>query len=139
MVCKVSPTIMDKSLGTLLHFWGVFQFRQVQPLPSPHKRCCVSRIVFRVSTLYRVGERRTARKFRNRCTVLRGNREMTEKYEYCITVPRTFVHDCSCSTFLHMQPTFTVCKNKTIFLGGKGSLRLVRQIIKMKMRDIFCI
>ena len=20
---------------------------------------------------------------------------MTEKYEYCITVPRTFVHDCS--------------------------------------------
>ena len=32
-------TIMDKSLGTLLHFWGVFQFTQVQPLPSPHKQC----------------------------------------------------------------------------------------------------
>ena len=29
------------------------------------------------------------------CTVLRGNREMTEKYEYCSTVPRTFVQDCS--------------------------------------------
>ena len=37
---------MDKSLGTLLHFWGVFQFTQVQPLPSPHKQCWtrVSRI-----------------------------------------------------------------------------------------------
>ena len=35
--CK--PTIMDKSLGTLLRFWGVFQFTQVQLLPSPHKQC----------------------------------------------------------------------------------------------------
>ena len=32
-------TIVDKSLGTLLRFWGVFQFTQVQPLPSPHKQC----------------------------------------------------------------------------------------------------
>ena len=40
------PTIMDKSLGTLLRFWGVFQFTQVQPLPSAHKECWtrVSRI-----------------------------------------------------------------------------------------------
>ena len=30
-------TIRDKSLGTLLHFWGVFQFTQA--LPSPHKQC----------------------------------------------------------------------------------------------------
>ena len=29
------------------------------------------------------------------CTVLRGNREMTEKYEYGSTVPRTFVQDGS--------------------------------------------
>ena len=49
---------------------------------------------FRVSTFYRVGGGRTARKFRKECTVLRGNREMTEKYEYCSTVPRTFVQDC---------------------------------------------
>ena len=90
-------TIMDKSLRSLLHFWGVFQLTQVQPLPSPHKQCRtrVSRIFFRVSTLYRVGGGRTARKFRKHCTVLRGNREITEKYEYCSTVPRTFVHDCS--------------------------------------------
>ena len=26
---------MDKSLETLLRFWGVFQFTQVQHLPSP--------------------------------------------------------------------------------------------------------
>ena len=32
----------------------------------------VSRIFFRVSTLYRVGEGRSATKFRKRCTVLRG-------------------------------------------------------------------
>ena len=47
---------------------------------------------FRVSTLYRVGGGRTARTFRKRCT---GNREVTEKYEYCSTVQRTFVQDCS--------------------------------------------
>ena len=26
---------MDKSLGTLLSFWGVFQFTQVHPSPHP--------------------------------------------------------------------------------------------------------
>ena len=86
------PTIMDKSLGTLLRFWGVFQFTQVQPLPSAHKECWTR--VSRISTLYRLGGGRTARKFRKGYTVLRGNREMTEKYEYCSTVPRTFVQDC---------------------------------------------
>ena len=89
-------TIMDKSLGTLLHFWGVFRFTQVLPLPTRHKQCWtrVSRIFCRVSTLYRVGggrTGRTGRNFRKGCTVLRGNREMTEKYEYCSTVPRTFL------------------------------------------------
>ena len=91
-------TIMDKSLGTLSRSWGVFQCTQVQPLPSPHKQLMLDECIqnfFRVSTLYRVGGGRTARKFRKGCTVLRGNREMTEKYEYCSTVPRTFVQDCS--------------------------------------------
>ena len=31
----IYPTVVDKSLGTLLHFWGVFQFTQVQPSPHP--------------------------------------------------------------------------------------------------------
>ena len=88
---------MDKSLGTRLRYWSVFQFSQGQPLPSSHKQCWtrVSRIFFRVSTLYRVGGGRTTRKSRKRCTVLRGNREITEKCEYCGTVARTFVQDCS--------------------------------------------
>ena len=34
----IKPTIMDKSLGTLLDFWGIFQFTHAQPLPSPHKQ-----------------------------------------------------------------------------------------------------
>ena len=43
---ETRPTIMDKSLGTLLRFRGVFQFTQVQPFPSPQKQCWmrVSRI-----------------------------------------------------------------------------------------------
>ena len=90
-------TIVDKSLETLLHFWGVFQFTQVQPLPSPHKQCWtrVSRIFFRGSTLYKVEGGITARKFRKGLTALRGNRKMTEKYKCCSNVPRTFVHNCS--------------------------------------------
>ena len=32
-------TIMDRSLGTLLRFWGVFYFTPAQKLPSPHKQC----------------------------------------------------------------------------------------------------
>ena len=91
-----NQSIMDKSLGTLSRFWGVFQFTQVQPLPSLHKQCwtCIYNF-FRVSTLYRVGEGKTARKFWKWCTVLRWNREMTEKYEYYSTVPRIFAQDCS--------------------------------------------
>ena len=93
-------TIVDKSLETLLHFWGVFQFTQVQPLPSPHKQCWtrVSRIFFRGSTLYKVEGGITARKFRKGLTALRGNRKMTEKYKCCSNVPRTFVHNCSIRT-----------------------------------------
>ena len=90
---EVGSTIMDKSLGTLLHFWGVFQFTQTQPLPSPHKQR--SSFFFRCSTLHRLGWGRTAIKFRKGCTLLWGNPEVTEKCEYCITVSRTSVHDCS--------------------------------------------
>jgi len=40
-----------------------------------------------------VGGGGTARKFRKGFTVLTGKREMTEKYEHCSTVLRTFVQD----------------------------------------------
>ena len=87
---------MDKSLGTLLRFWGVLQFTQVKPLPlTPQTmlEACIQNFS-RVSTLYKVRGGRTARKFRKGCTILRGNRELTEAYEYCSTVPMTFVQDC---------------------------------------------
>ena len=35
------------------------------------------------------------------CTVLRGNREKTEKYKYCSTVPRTIAQDCSYDIFCY--------------------------------------
>ena len=50
--------IMDKSLGTLLRFWAVFQFT-----PQTMLDACIQKF-FRVSTLYRVEGERTARKFR---------------------------------------------------------------------------
>ena len=87
---------MDKSLRTLA-FLGRFPMHAgpTPPLtPQTMLDACIQNF-FRVSTLYRVGGGRTARKFRKGCTVLRGNREMTEKYEYWSTVPRTFVQDCS--------------------------------------------
>ena len=86
---------MDKSLGTLLRFWGVFQFTQVQPLPSPHKQCWtrVSRIFWEIQLCIGWGEGELQEHFENDA-VLRGSREMTEKYAYCSTVPRTFVQDC---------------------------------------------
>ena len=64
--------VIDRSLGTVLHFWGFFQFTQAQLLPSPHKQSWkhVSRIFFGVSTLYRVGRGRTARKFQKGCSIL---------------------------------------------------------------------
>ena len=83
--------------------WDTFAFPGRFPIhtgPSPPLTpqtildACVQNN-FRVSTLCRVGGGRTARKFRKGCTVLRGNREMTEKYEYCSTVPKTFAQDCS--------------------------------------------
>ena len=95
MKTEVTSTIMDKSLGTLLRFWGVFQFTQVQPLPSPLKQCWtrVSRIFSEIQLCIGWGEGELQENFENDA-VFRGSREMTGKYAYCSTVPRTFVHDC---------------------------------------------
>ena len=120
---------MDKSPGTLLRFWGVFQFTQVQPLPSPHKQCCtpVSRIFFSEFRLCigwgGSGGRENCEKIsKKKCTVWRGNREMTEKYEYCSTVPRTFVQDCSFSlrlfvyVFLLLNIFYPSCSSRVSLL-----------------------
>ena len=101
---------MDQSLGTRLRFQGVFQFTQLQPLPSSHKQCWmrVSKIFFEFQLCMGWGGGRTARKFQKECAVLRGNREMTEKYEYCSTVQRTFVQDGRFNSSL-----FTILKFKS--------------------------
>ena len=83
---------MDKVLG---HFAFLRRFPihtgPATPLtPQTMLDACIQNF-FQVSTLYRVGGGRTAGEG---CTVLRGNQEMTEKYEYWSTVPRTFVQDC---------------------------------------------
>ena len=93
----------QKSWNTFA-FLGRFPIHTGPTLPSPHIQCWtrVSRIFFRVSTLYRVGGGRTARKFWKGCTALRGNRETRKKYEYCSTVPRTFVQDCSCAYLVRL-------------------------------------
>ena len=83
--------------------WDTFAFLGCFPIhtgpappliPQTMLDACIQNF-FRVSRLYRVGGGRTARNFPKGCTVIRGNREMTEKYEYCSTVPRTFVQDCT--------------------------------------------
>ena len=71
------------------HFWvsGRFPIHKgpTPPLtPQTMLDACIQNF-FPSSTLYGVGGGRTARKVRKGCTVLRGNRELTEKYEYCIT------------------------------------------------------
>ena len=73
-------------------------------IPQTMLDACIQNF-FRVSTLYRVGGGRTTREFRKGCTVLRGNREMTGKYEYCSTVPRTFVQDCSFDSIKYLERT----------------------------------
>ena len=74
---------------------------------------CINNYSSRVSTLYRVGGGRTARKFRQGCIVLRGNWEMTEIWilQYC---PKDF-----CPAFFLLKWTGTgflknVCRKRTL-------------------------
>ena len=76
-------------------YWGNFCicgafFSSHMPNPIPHPTNKVERVYpefFRVSTLCRVEGGRTPRTFRKGCTVLWGHPQITENYEYCITVP----------------------------------------------------
>jgi len=75
----------------------------------------------RVLTLYSVGGGRTPRNIRKGCTVLRGNREMTEKHEYCSIVLRTFVQDCSYSKTVSAREV-RCCGIVYLFSCSKGKL-----------------
>ena len=67
---------------------------------SPHTTNNVGRVYpefFPRFNLYRVGGRDNCKKISKRMHCFMKEHRMTEKYEYCITVPRSFVHDCSVS------------------------------------------
>ena len=48
------------------------------------------------------GEGELQENFEKDAVFLRGIREMTEKYEYCSSVARTFVQDCSCAYLVRL-------------------------------------
>ena len=84
--------------------WATFAFLErfpihIGPTPPPdHPTNNVGRVYPEFFSEFQLcigcgGGGRTARKFRKGFTVLKGNREMTEKYEHCSTVLRTFVQD----------------------------------------------
>ena len=117
--CSESYNHGQKSWDTFA-FLGCFPIHTgpAPPLtPQTMLDACIQNF-FRVSRLYRVGGGRTARNFPKGCTVLRGNREMTEKYEYCSTVPRTFVPDCSSPVFPLSQESKRVGDREVRKKGG---------------------
>ena len=72
----------------------------------------------RYSTLYRVGEGELQENF-GKDPLFRGNREMTEKYEYCGTVPRTLVQDCLNSGFWGKKSVFYIFPTLFRHFGDK--------------------
>ena len=86
---------MDKSLGTLLRFWGFSIHTGSTPPFTPQTMldACIQNFS-EIQLCIGWGEGELQENFENDA-VLRGSREMTGKYAYCSTVPRTFVHDQS--------------------------------------------
>ena len=78
----------QKSWGHFCICGAFFSWHLPNPIPLPTNK--VERVYpefFRVSALCRVEEGRTPRTFWKGCTVLCGHPQITENYEYCITVP----------------------------------------------------
>ena len=102
--------------------------------PSPHPTNKVGRLYpefFPSFNFVQGGGERTLRKFRKGCTVLRWNREMTEKYEYCSTFPRTFVQDRSSCSYCSLNThDWRFLIHYTNFLATKSV------IISVKMKAL---
>ena len=100
--------IMDKSLGTLLHFWAFSN--SYRPKPSPHPTNNVGRVYPEFFSEFQLciwwWEGKLQENLEKDALFYEGLR-MTEKYEYCITVPRTFVHDCRFTLFLSRLVLFS--------------------------------
>ena len=92
---------MDKSLGTLLPFWAFPIHTGPNPPLIRHKQYWtrVSRIFSDFQLCIWWGEGKLQENLEKDALFYDGPR-MTEKYEYCITVPRTFVHECRFTLFL---------------------------------------
>ena len=77
---------------TLSRLWGVSH----RSNPSPHPTNNVGRVYREFFSEFQLCIRWGEGELQENlgCTVLRGNREMIEKYEYCSTVLRTFVQYC---------------------------------------------
>ena len=94
--CYLQPTIMDKSLATLLHFWAFSNSHR--PNPSLHSTNNVGHVypeLFLSFNIVQGGGRENSKKNSKRMHCFMRKPRMKEKYEYCITVPRTFAHYCS--------------------------------------------
>ena len=100
--CLFSSHLLFRQLWTevLGHFRvpGAFSnAHRSNPSPHPTNNWCwtsVSRIFSEFQLCIGCGEGELQENF-EKDALFRGNREMTEKYEYCSTVLRTFVQDCS--------------------------------------------
>ena len=77
-------TIMDKSLGTLLHFWGVLQFTYAKPIPSPKN------IVGRVQLCIGWGGRELQEKFEKDALFYEGTQELQENMNTTLLSQRLF-------------------------------------------------
>ena len=95
MVRIFTTANMDKSLGTLLRFWGVFQCTQSNPSPYPTNNFgqVYPEFLLSFSFVYGGGGGgETCKKVSKRMHCFK--REPRNEYEYWSTVPRTFVRDC---------------------------------------------
>ena len=90
----IFQTTIDRGLGT-----GRFPvlIGPTSPItPQTMLDACIQNS-FRVSICTGWGGRDNCKKISKRMHCFMKEHRMTEKYEYCITVPRSFVHDCSVS------------------------------------------
>ena len=57
---------------------------------------------------------------------------MTEKYEYCSTVPRTFVQDCSCAYLvkLCLDPLKMFCNCYGIYSAGSRAQKAEKMFLR---------
>ena len=126
-------TIMDKRLGRdTFAFLGRFPIHTCPTLPSPHKQrwMRVFRLFceFQLCILWGGGggvvgkEGELQENFEKEAIFYEGTQKITEKYNYCVTVPRTFVHDCMtlCSFKELLQENEENCGKHILVVSYRG-------------------